>query len=84
VPRSKRFSFNLGSPNDALAVAALHTAVAEELVHGYGRGAWSAKTSQNGVVFAMRTSRIFVAREGSEIVATLRLASKKPWAIDDR
>jgi GNAT superfamily N-acetyltransferase len=30
----------------------------------------------------MRTSRIFVARLGTEIVGTLRLAAKKPWAID--
>jgi GNAT superfamily N-acetyltransferase len=30
----------------------------------------------------MRTSRVFVARLGTEIVGTLRLATKKPWAID--
>jgi GNAT superfamily N-acetyltransferase len=30
----------------------------------------------------MRTSAVFVAREGAEIVATLRLTTKKPWAID--
>jgi len=26
--------------------------------------------------------RVYVAREGEKIVATLRLATKKPWAID--
>lgn len=30
----------------------------------------------------MRNSRVFVATEGAAIVATLRLATKKPWAID--
>jgi GNAT superfamily N-acetyltransferase len=30
----------------------------------------------------MRTSRVFVARAGTEIVGTLRLTTKKPWAID--
>jgi len=30
----------------------------------------------------MRTSQVFVARQGAEIVATLRLTTKKPWAID--
>jgi GNAT superfamily N-acetyltransferase len=30
----------------------------------------------------MCTSHIFVAREGAEIIATLRLTTKKPWAID--
>lgn len=31
---------------------------------------------------ALRTSHIVVARERDRIVATLRLATKKPWAID--
>ena len=30
----------------------------------------------------MRTSQVFVACEGAEIIATLRLTTKKPWAID--
>ncbi|MBC7791992.1 MAG: GNAT family N-acetyltransferase [Anaerolineae bacterium] len=30
----------------------------------------------------IKTSRVLVARDGSGIVATLRLATKKPWAID--
>jgi GNAT superfamily N-acetyltransferase len=30
----------------------------------------------------MRTSQVFAARLGTEIVGTLRLATKKPWAID--
>jgi len=30
----------------------------------------------------MRISRVFVARDSAEILATLRLATKKPWAID--
>ena len=33
-------------------------------------------------MYAMRHSRVFVARQGNEIVGTLRLATKKPWAID--
>ena len=30
----------------------------------------------------MRQSRVFVVRAGAETVATFRLASRKPWAID--
>jgi GNAT superfamily N-acetyltransferase len=84
LSRSKRFRFHLGTADDAPALAALHTAVAENLTQHYGPGAWSTKTSEKGVLHALRTSRVFVAREGSELVATLRLASKKPWAIDVR
>jgi GNAT superfamily N-acetyltransferase len=84
LSRSKRFSLELGTADDAATLAALHTAVAEDLTRLRGRGAWSTKTTDKGVLHAMRTSRVFVAREGAEIVATLRLATKKPWAIDTR
>jgi len=70
------------TPADAPALAALHTAVAEHLTSLHGQGPWSAKTSEKGILFAMRNSDVFVARQGSEIIATLRLATKKPWAID--
>lgn len=84
LSRSQRFSLELATADDAAALAALHTAVAEDLTRIHGRGAWSTRTSEKGVHYAMRTSRVFVAREGGEIVATLRLATKKPWAIDTR
>jgi GNAT superfamily N-acetyltransferase len=79
-----RFSFEPGNANDAPPLAALHTAVADHLTRLHGHGPWSGKTSEKGVLYAMRTSRVFVARAGNEILATLRLATKKPWAIDTR
>jgi GNAT superfamily N-acetyltransferase len=74
----------LGTAEDAAALAALHTAVAEDLNRRHGRGAWSMKTSERGVLHAMRTSRVFLARAGDEIIATLHLTTRKPWAIDTR
>ncbi len=67
---------------DAAALAVLHTAVADHLTSVHGQGPWSWETSEKGVLFAMRNSRVYVARRRSEIIATLRLATKKPWAID--
>jgi ribosomal protein S18 acetylase RimI-like enzyme len=74
--------FELGGPGDAPELAALHTEVAEHLTQLHGRGPWSTKTSEKGVLYALRTSRVFVARESGKIVGTLRLATKKPWAIN--
>jgi GNAT superfamily N-acetyltransferase len=71
-----------GITEDAAELAALHTAVAGHLTDLHGRGPWSARTSIKGVLYAMRTSEVFVARQQSEIVATFRLTGKKPWAID--
>jgi GNAT superfamily N-acetyltransferase len=82
MSRATRFSFRCGTAEDAATLAALHTAVAGHLTCMHGRGPWSTKTSEKGVRYAMRTSQVFVAQEDGEIVATLRLATKKPWAID--
>ena len=41
-----------------------YTEVAEDLTRRHGRGMWSTKTSEKGVLYAMRTSRVFAARVG--------------------
>jgi GNAT superfamily N-acetyltransferase len=77
-----RFKLELATASDAAPLAALHTAVANDLTETYGTGPWSSSTSEKGVLFAMRVSTVYVARLGDELVGTLRLATKKPWAID--
>lgn len=72
----------LATPDDALALASLHNAVAERLTALHGEGPWSAVTTEKGVRYAMRTSRVYVERDHGSIIATFRLATKKPWAID--
>ena len=76
------FHLQPATPADAASLAHLHTSVAEHLTSVHGPGPWSTKSSEKGVRFAMRTSKVFVARHRAEIIATLRLATKKPWAID--
>jgi GNAT superfamily N-acetyltransferase len=34
------------------------------------------------VLFDMRSSRVFVVRQKNRLLASFRLATKKPWAID--
>ncbi len=82
MQRATRLSFRPGTTQDAETLAALHTAVAEHLTRTHGQGPWSSVTSVKGVLYAMRNSKVFVACQGSRIVATWRLATKKPWAID--
>ncbi len=76
------FKFQTATVQDAAELAALHITVAEHLTGLHGSGPWSSKTSETGILYAMRNSRVFVVRDGKEIVATLRLATKRPWAID--
>jgi GNAT superfamily N-acetyltransferase len=67
---------------DAPAIAALRNATAESLTARHGRGWWSGQTTEKGVLYDLRNSSLFVTRRRGHIVATFRLATKKPWAID--
>jgi len=77
-----RLTFTIATLADAPVLAALHSAVAMDLTNRFGRGPWSALTTEKGVLFGMRHSRVLVARKGKSIVGTLHLPTKKPWAID--
>jgi ribosomal protein S18 acetylase RimI-like enzyme len=77
-----KLSFSIARQPEAPILAALHTAVAADLTLRYGDGPWSGKTTEKGVLFGMRHSQVVVARKGKSIVGTMRLAAKKPWAID--
>ncbi len=77
-----KLSFSIAAKADVSELAALHTAVADDLTSKFGRGPWSSHTTEKGVLFGMRHSRVVVARKGKTIVGTLHLPTKKPWAID--
>jgi GNAT superfamily N-acetyltransferase len=77
-----KITFSIAAQADAIELAALHTAVADDLTQRYGRGPRSSHTTEKGVLFGMRHSRVIVARRGKRIVGTLHLPTKKPWAID--
>jgi GNAT superfamily N-acetyltransferase len=74
--------FATAADADAAAIAALRTAVAERLTQDFGPGHWSGAVTEKTVLRSVRSSRVIIARKGGEIVGTLRLATKKPWAID--
>lgn len=75
-------TFVLAGPSDAPALAALRGAAARDLASRFGDGPWSTEPSERGVLGDFRHADVWVARSGDEIVATFRLATRKPWAID--
>ena len=77
-----RLTFTLAGPKDAPVLAALRAAAARELTRQFGEGHWSAEPSERGVVGDLRNAQVWIARSGSAVVGTFRLATKKPWAID--
>ena len=77
--------FATATESDAAALAALHVAVAGDLTRRFGPGHWSSAQTEKGVLRELRRprfSRILMARASRRIIGTLRLATKKPWAID--
>lgn len=75
-------SITTATDADASAIASLRTAVAEHLTQQYGQGHWSSPVTEKSVLRGIQTSRVLVARNDTGIIATLRLATRKPWAID--
>jgi GNAT superfamily N-acetyltransferase len=77
-----RVKLREAAERDVLNIAQLRTAAAETLTKRFGVGHWSGIATEKAVRFDMRNSKVFVAVHRSRLVATLRLATKKPWAID--
>ncbi len=77
-----RLSFRDATPADVPAIAALQNAAAGALTARHGEGHWSGLVTERGALLAQRHARVRVGRLGRRIVTVLRLAPKKPWAID--
>jgi GNAT superfamily N-acetyltransferase len=77
-----RLTFRDAKPADAPMLAALHNAAAGALTARFGDGPWAALGNERGVELSLRHARVRVGRDGKRIHTTLRLAPKKPWAID--
>jgi GNAT superfamily N-acetyltransferase len=74
--------FRDATADDAPQIAALQNAVAGALVARFGEGHWSRCITERGVLHSLRHARVRMGRSGQRILTVLRLATKKPWAID--
>ncbi len=68
--------------DDVAVIAGLQNAAAGALTARFGPGHWSSLVSERGAALSQRHARVRVGRDGKRIVTVLRLATKKPWAID--
>src|SRR5580692_6035765 len=64
-----RCELQLATATDVADLLSLRTAVNHRL-------------TEKGILFAMRNSSVYIARHEGRPIATLTLATKKPWAID--
>src|SRR5689334_17891714 len=68
--------------SDATTIAALRTAANQDLTERFGIGHWSGHVTERWVRFRMRNEQVYVMRRQRKVVATLVLATKKPWSIN--
>jgi GNAT superfamily N-acetyltransferase len=74
--------FSDATPGDVAAITGLQNAAAGALTARFGPGPWSALVNERGAALAQRHARVRIGRNGGRILTVLRLATKKPWAID--
>jgi GNAT superfamily N-acetyltransferase len=74
--------FSDATVKDVASIAAIHNATAGALTARFGPGFWSSLTTERSVEASLRHARVRVGRMDRRIVTVLRLAKKKPWAID--
>jgi ribosomal protein S18 acetylase RimI-like enzyme len=74
--------FTAATPAAAPAIAALRTATAVALTAQYGYGHWSSCTSESAVLLDLRVPVVSAGWCGERLLATFRLATRRPWAID--
>jgi len=67
---------------DAEAVAALRNAVSDDLTFQHGKGWWTSHSTTAGVLFDRKNAQLYLALHRDEVVASVVLGTKKPWAID--
>jgi GNAT superfamily N-acetyltransferase len=77
-----RIKLQVATADDVAELVALHLAASERLTARYGTGHWSGRTTEKGMLFAMRMATAYVARYRGRLIATLTLSTRKPWAID--
>jgi GNAT superfamily N-acetyltransferase len=77
-------SLRLATDADIPALVDLRRAVDADQERRFGRQRWSTTISEKSVARGLKSSRVLVAEEQQRIVGTLRMETKKPWAIDPR
>lgn len=68
--------------DDVSVIAGLQNAAAGALTARFGTGHWSSLVTERGAALSQPHARVRVGRSGKRILTVVRLATKKPWAID--
>ncbi|MCK6478343.1 MAG: GNAT family N-acetyltransferase [Gemmatimonadaceae bacterium] len=84
APRVRKPGIRIGLATgaDIAGIVQVRVRAAEDLTQRFGGGPWSGHASERGVALDLRQGKVLVARRGARIVGTLKIGTRKPWAID--
>jgi GNAT superfamily N-acetyltransferase len=77
-----KLRFRDATLKDVGVIAALHNAAAGALTARFGEGHWSSLVNERSAELAQRHAKVRLGCAGKRVLTVLRLAPKKPWAID--
>lgn len=80
--RQTELRFRDATPQDIPHIAALLNSTSGALTARFGEGHWSSLTNERAAELSLRHARVRLGVVNRRVVSTLRLAQKKPWAID--
>jgi GNAT superfamily N-acetyltransferase len=79
-----KLNLQVATADDIAGLVSLRAAVNHHLTAQHGKGYWAVGLTEKGVRFAMRIGTVYVAKDHDQVIATLTLSPRKPWAIDTR
>jgi GNAT superfamily N-acetyltransferase len=77
-----RLTFRDATLKDVAKIAAIQNAASGALTARFGAGNWSSLVTERGAAVSQRYSRVRLGVSDGRVWTVLRLATKKPWAID--
>jgi GNAT superfamily N-acetyltransferase len=60
----------------------LRASTAHDLTKRFGRGHWSGEPTERGTHYELPISKDWLVRTWRAVIATFRLSTRRPWAID--
>jgi GNAT superfamily N-acetyltransferase len=82
VKSTLKLRFRDATLDDVGVIAALQNAAAGALTARFGAGNWSTPVTERGAALSQRHARVRLGRSDKRVLTVVRLATKKPWAID--
>jgi GNAT superfamily N-acetyltransferase len=79
---TSKLRFRDATLDDVPAIAGLQNAAAGALTARFGVGHWSSLVTERHATLAQRHARVRLGSSGKRVLTVVRLATKKPWAID--